>query len=165
MWLKYSDRPILLGEQVSRDQHAPVTCYGKPNGFWITDDTEDSWRSWCISEQFDLEQLTHVHQVELDERHIKILRTLDEIAEFNWQFSVTIPFPFHDKCIDWPEVARQYDGLIITPYQWSIRLDRDYSWYYIWDCASGCIWNAAAIRAIKLLFIDNDVVKAKREDD
>ena len=51
--------------------------------------------------------------------------------------------------IDWAEVASKYDGIIISPYQWSLRLDMEMMWYYGWDCASGCIWNISAIKELK----------------
>lgn len=42
-------------------------------------------------------------------------------------------------------MAHRYDGIIIAPYVWSLRLDIDFFWYYDWDCASGVIWNSAAV--------------------
>ena len=48
---------------------------------------------------------------------------------------------------NWDDVVRQYDGLIIAPYQWAKRCD--YSWYYGWDCASGVIWNLRAVASVK----------------
>lgn len=42
-------------------------------------------------------------------------------------------------------IGARYDGIVITPYVWSMRLDRSAFWYYGWDCASGCIWNASAV--------------------
>jgi hypothetical protein len=53
--------------------------------------------------------------------------------------------------IDWRRVASVYDGIIIAPYQWSRRLDGGARWYYGWDCASGCIWNATAIARVEHL--------------
>jgi hypothetical protein len=48
--------------------------------------------------------------------------------------------------IDWARVAEEYQGIIIAPYCWQRRLDGPaHSWYYGWDCASGCIWDAEAI--------------------
>ena len=55
---------------------------------------------------------------------------------------------FRDRYIDWPAVATDYPGLIIAPYQWSCRMSEFTRWYYGWDCASGCIWNADAIARV-----------------
>jgi hypothetical protein len=165
MWLKYSDSTILTGEQWDRDQDDDLGWYQKPRGFWITDDSpDDCWRKWCVSEQFNLENLTHKHEVVLDETDILILRTLAALARFNDEFLVEKwwgptghPRKYRNICMDWPAVAARYSGLIITPYQWSRRLDLSYSWYNPWDCASGCIWKARAILEIKLIEIDMEV--------
>ena len=67
---------------------------------------------------------------------------------------------WRDRCINWRAVAGDYAGLIITPYQWSRRLE-PYSWYYGWDCASGCIWDPSAITDIKLIEIDHEVARPR----
>lgn len=51
--------------------------------------------------------------------------------------------------IDWDAVAGTYQGIIITPYIWERRLG-DSAWYYSWDCASGCIWDPAAIGSLRV---------------
>lgn len=51
-----------------------------------------------------------------------------------------------------------------APYQWRRRNERGFSWYYGWDCASGCIWRASAIREIRLIEIDMDVGKTGEEE-
>jgi hypothetical protein len=163
MWLKYSSAPILPGEQWDRDQDRceETTSYSKPRGFWITDDSEDCWASWCLNEHFSLEDLTHKHEVVLDESNILILRSASDLDVFTHKFGFSRPWEYEgrkysDFCIDWRKVARRYDGLIITPYQWTKRLTLN--WYYPWDCSSGCIWRARAIIDVRLLEIDNTVL-------
>lgn len=168
MWLKYSDAPILAGEQYDVPQSHELGKYNKPLGFWITDDSKDCWRSWCIGEQFGLERLTHKHEIVLDESGILFLRTPCEILDFHDGYGVEKwwgpdgqPRKYRDWCIDWRRVAEQYAGIIITPYQWTLRLNAGTDWYYGWDCASGCIWKASAIREIRLIEIDRAVVTAR----
>lgn len=50
---------------------------------------------------------------------------------------------------DWENIAKEYDGIIIAPYQQSWRLI--FSWYHGLDCASGCIWNLDSIKEFKLI--------------
>lgn len=170
MWLKYSDEPILNGEQWTRNQTGRLSAHEKPRGFWITDDSEECWRSWCVGESWGLGGLTHKHRIDLDESRILILRSAYELDAFTNQFAVDnwwgpsgSPRKYRDRCIDWRNVATQHDGLIITPHQWSRRMSDDYSWYYGWDCASGCIWNAHAILGIHLIEIDHDIAKPREE--
>lgn len=42
--------------------------------------------------------------------------------------------------IDWPRLAREYDGIEIPSYLWQFRLHPGFLWFYGWDVASGCIW-------------------------
>jgi hypothetical protein len=54
--------------------------------------------------------------------------------------------------IAWDRLRERYQGLIVTPYIWERRLTMgngpDAMWYYFWDCASGCIWDPAAIASV-----------------
>ena len=165
MWLKYASAPI-VGELKDHEQSDNLSSYKKPRGCWITDDSEYCWRSWCIGENFSRESLTHKHEVVLDESNILILRSAVALDDFTQEFAVekywgpdNDPRRLCDLCIDWREVAKRYTGLIITPYQQSrrLRLAGGYSWYYSWDCASGCIWTAAAIKDIRLIEVDQAV--------
>ena len=157
MWLKYADAPIANEGLIDCEQSSGrPSSYKKPSGFWITDDSENCWRSWCMSERFSLESLTHKHEIVLDESNILILRCPYDLDDFSRDFGTS------HWCIDWPKVAARYDGLIITPYQWERRMDHD--WYYGWDCASGCIWKANAIKDIRLVAVDYEVAKPKESE-
>lgn len=37
--------------------------HAKPRGFWITDDSDDSWESWCLRENFCLDNLKHKFKI------------------------------------------------------------------------------------------------------
>jgi hypothetical protein len=124
---------------------------GKPTGLWISDDADDecSWPRWCRDEQYHLGSLALAHDI-----------VLKPTARLIWLCSVKDIDRFHGRFrsqgqhvgwrwIDWGEVARHAEGIVITPYQWERRLDGEASdWYYSWDCASGCIWDASAVEAI-----------------
>ena len=172
MWLKYWKEPITVAGLVDRIQDDDLGEYEKPRGCWITDDTEHCWRSWCVAEGFAMETLTHKHEVVLDESEILILRSAHELDDFTRQYGVRStwgppgqPNKYRRLCIDWREVAKQHSGIIITPYQWSRRLDAPYSWYYTWDCASGCIWKAGAIKDIRLIEIDHAVTRIGEKEE
>lgn len=158
MWLKYSDSEIALDQRRQYEQ-PDLGKYAKPHGFWITDDSEYCWRSWCVSNDFGLDRLTHRHEVEIDEARVLFLRsgadvwrfTRDHGVNHSWQGSSRT---WTDRCIDWRAVAKQYAGLIITPYIWECRLGEETSWYYGWDCASGCIWDASAILSVRLRSVE-----------
>lgn len=167
MWLKYDSAPILVGEQWSRSQPTTLREYGKPHGFWITDDSEDCWRSWCVANQHNLDGLTHKHEIVLDESNLLVLRSQIDVECFAEHYHAIKYWgennKWADRCIDWQRVASKYSGIIITPYQWRLRLANGFAWYYGWDCASGCIWDANAICDIRLIEIDDEIAAPKSE--
>lgn len=125
----------------------------KPAGLWVSDeDAEDSWSTWCRSEEFRLDGLKIAHAVTLaDDARILYLRGAADIDEFTRRYAIeSDPIAWKIYGIDWAAVGREYQGIVITPYVWSRRLDGP-GWYYGWDCASGCIWDPAAIASITVV--------------
>ena len=161
-------------------EHWPEEGSMKPYGLWISvEESEDdySWFDWCKGEQFRLEGLQYKYSVKLA-KDIKILhlQTAQDIQNFSIQYAANDPFDFgrssifnrtteYVYSISWKRVKAEYDGIIISPYQWSCRLSSGTSWYYPWDCASGCIWN---LDKVKLKFhseIDIESIKHKEESE
>lgn len=123
----------------------------KPRGFWVSvDEGGHGWAHWCESEGFRLAALKVVHDVVLVP-DARILLIPDEAAfdAFAAEYGSSDLPGRSDRCdrIDWPTVADRYQGIVIAPYLWSRRYDGGL-WYYGWDCASGCIWDAAAVASI-----------------
>ena len=129
----------------------------KPSGLWVSDDDcEDNWRAWCEAERFRLDSLACPHDVELAvAANVLILRTAFEIDAFTREWAVSDGTELSGRLhlwMAWDRLSERYQGLIITPYIWERRLSMgdgtDSMWYYAWDCASGCIWDPAAIASI-----------------
>lgn len=140
---------------------------GKPQGFWVSVKGENDWPEWCRGEQFREDYLATCHRVTLsDTAKIRVIQSADELFAFDDQYGVSWQIGDSDfslRRIDWECVAKDYDGIIIAPYIWSCRLggwDSTHNrknrsaqisdWYYGWDCASGCIWNANAIASVEV---------------
>lgn len=47
--------------------------------------------------------------------------------------------------IDWERVEAKWQGIVIAPFQTTLRRDPRCRWYFGWDCACACIWDADAI--------------------
>ncbi len=145
--LHYSRKPIALV--------APATqrgdCRGdKPYGFWVSVEGEYDWRSWCEAEGYGCPADALCYRTRLA-RRASILRLdcVDQLLHFTSKYK-------RGKCcgtrkINWARVAKEYDGIIISPYQWDLRYWDTVGWYWSWDCASGCIWGKGAVSSIKLL--------------
>ncbi len=160
----YGASPVL--QVRSAEQSGDGLGIGKPNGLWVSvEGNGDGWREWCIAEEFNLVSLTHVHDVLLAPS-ANVLRLTDasEIDAFTFQF-LKSNRQYSLDTIDWNRVARVYQGIIIAPYVWQRRLSRHSGWYYGWDCASGCIWDAATIASVTLREVaepDRAITNAER---
>lgn len=124
----------------------------KPAGFWVSVEGPDDWAHWCTSESFGLGKRTF--EVLLSPNaNILCLNSALDIDLFTQEYGMGYPglprLSMSNPGIDWKRVAEKHQGIIITPYIWSRRLDGGASWYYGWDCASGCIWDAEAIAEIR----------------
>ena len=147
--LHYSDQPLLSVHSV--EQVGGMAERGnKPNGLWVSVEGEDDWKSWCESEDFSTNSMNAVTEVVLAENsNVLVIETSAALLAFHDEFRA-LSDPPRFSSIRWPDVAAMYDGIIIAPYRWDHRLDGVASnWYYSWDCASGCLWNARAIYALK----------------
>jgi hypothetical protein len=161
----WSSDPVTL-----RGRSYPQSGHPKPNGLWF--DVNGSWKRWCEAAQFRLENLRCRHTVTvLDTSQVLFLRTAKEIDLFTREYGHNLsghiqPLQnsedlhafehqfgsdlFGDilkgfsNYIMWEEVAVKYSGIIIHPY--SRARSQTYLWYYGWNCAGGCIWDANAIR-------------------
>ena len=121
----------------------------KPNGIWVSVEGEYDWKCWCESENYELEHLAVSYEIELKEdANILHLKTSEEIFEFTKAYKN--PIRNYTYEIKWDEVKAQHQGIIISPYRWDCRLSLEASWYYTWDCASGCIWDLDCIKEFKL---------------
>lgn len=142
----YSFQPIKMALKIPQGSDT-----FKPRGLWVSDDDcPDNWKSWCESEEFGLERLTHIHDVKLvPNANIKIISLPEELDDLSHRFK-TADCREYFYSLDWASMRSFWDGLIITPYIWQRRLHGPATWYYSWDCASGCIWHPRAIESITL---------------
>lgn len=133
----YSQKPLVPS---SREQW----CWGrKPVGLWVSVVGDRDWREFCEIEDFRTGRVYVETDIHLTGRGRPILRirTADEFDGFHALYSGP---DIHETGvlggINWPVVSSNFGGIIIAPY----RFDRRYnpSWYYTWDCASGCLWDA-----------------------
>lgn len=122
----------------------------KPRGLWLSvEGNGDGWKDWCEGETFNLSALAYAHDVVLTPAaNILRLSKPEDIDVFSSQYSTKKPGLFFS--VNWPAVAQKYQGIIIAPYIWERRLSPGNEWYYAWDCASGCVWDVAAIESITL---------------
>lgn len=140
--------PMKCGE---REQRAG----SKPCGLWLSDDADEecSWPAWCKAEDFRTDWLRFQYRATLrPDANVLMLCSASEIDAFTEEFAVEIADLGRHRVhhVDWPIIATRWQGIIITPYQWSRSLDGPARWYYGWDCASGCVWDISAFERFEL---------------
>lgn len=143
----YSEHP--LGKIYSCGQGKTPNGLYKPRGLWVSVDNEkNNWPEWCNTEQFHIHRLTHKTKIILSENaNIIHLKSANDIDNFTIKYMLDheINSRLFVHIIDWNKVAQEYQGIIISPYCWERRFEESTQWYYMWNCASGCIWNKDAI--------------------
>lgn len=149
----FSDTPIaevLSAKQAWRDGRA--SAYEKPKGLWLSVDGEEGWDLWCSENSFGLGKLRHRVTLTPNANILLCSRAVD-LDNLTEKYGITVEYTasLRDVAVDWGSVAADYQGIIIAPYVWSRRLHDRYSWYYGWDCASGCIWDGDAVALIELV--------------
>lgn len=151
----FSKKP--LGTIKSKEQPGEQPGWAsqhKPFGLWVSVDGEDDWAAWCEAESFGIGHLRY--RIDLRDPGA-LLWITDELELLAFTERYDKPHSFSNghrsrkgEYIDWVRVAQDWPGMVIAPYIWSCRLRDGTGWYYGWDCASGCIWNASMIASTTL---------------
>lgn len=143
----YGAVPLVLDRGRAYEQR----IYHKPRGLWVSVTGEYDWPSWCRSEEFSLDRIEFENTITIAEgANILRLETVAQILDFHEEFRADMAAGLSGY-IDWGLVTSKYDGIIIAPYQWSLRMSDIAEWYYSWDVASGCIWNLNVIEVSETL--------------
>lgn len=159
-FLHYSEAPLTERHHASQRDPENRRPF-KPSGLWISVEGPHDWRQWCESEGFNPDRYRYQTVIELTGRGRRPVLTVrpDGLMRFtmgnrNHNSPLNniglppsqggVPAVSDIYAIDWQIVARRYSGIIIAPYSFEHRWTL--MWYYTWDCASGCLWDADAWR-------------------
>ena len=137
----FSHKPFTL----NRDEKYDVVGWNplKPDGLWLSDESDRGWKDWCEGCDFQMENLAHRADFEIDLSNILHIPTREALYQFHKDFRGKGEMNL--SLIDWARVKSKYGGIIVTPYQSTLHLAVDFLWYYGWDCASGCVWDLSAL--------------------
>lgn len=127
---------------------------GKPRGFWLSyEENNNGWFDFCIDQNFALDGLTYVYEVDVEDtllpiRGLEDLKILKELYPRRLlSFETTFPL---ETPIDWWKVAKYYPGVSFIPYDFNFRYAyQGYAWYNTIDCESAVVWDTTAIRSMK----------------
>jgi hypothetical protein len=120
----------------------------KPNGLWYEclDGSTIDWIEFCtVGGMGGAGRYDSSYDVILNDYEILFITDKNDFKKFEKMYGVQNARGRIDT-IDWPKVTSHYDGIEICPYRRDMRMDSD--WYYGWDVASGCVWNASGIKEL-----------------
>ena len=134
------------------------TIAPKPSGIWTSglygsgSKNNFFWSNWLESEKpnWGDPKKSRFFILKFDKSSILQINTIDKFDIFRKKYiyqKERNKYP-KDYVINWIEVAKEYKGINITPYQWNRR---ENEWYYTWDCASQCVWDYTAITDVQEL--------------
>ena len=139
-----AERRHVSAEPIERVYSVPKQVPGpKPRGLWY--DVDREWEKWCRSEDWGWPDRPFGYRLEIERTRILVISSVSALRHFTTMNGT------NDECrgwtINWANVASRYAGIEIAPYQWGCR--HVLSWYYGWDVASGCIWDASVVQSIE----------------
>ena len=152
--IHFSEKPLTEVRSVAQGKSNSGPY--KPCGLWVSVEGGKShgWFAWCQSERYGLQGFVHQTEIVLrgDARvvWIKTARELDAFTD-EYERRDDPDYPRYAREPDWARVADRFQAIIIAPYLWSRRMHKRTRWYYTWDCASGCIWDSAAVASLASL--------------
>ena len=124
----------------------------KPKGLWYS--CNEEWKEWVMFEMPNWwESYNFKYNIQVNLNSMLAIRTLDELLAFEKKYIGNPKSSYYGssfKAIDWGLVANDYAGIEICPYQYQARFNHD--WYYGWDIASGCIWDASAFISVNEVY-------------
>src|SRR5437016_4649495 len=121
----YSNAPLITVHSVEQPekQEGWGSPY-KPQGLWLSVDGEADWPNWCRSETFALEKLAKRYRIDLTDAESLLWLTTDvDLLDFTERYGKHLELGGHTfvgHYLDWQRVAREYPGMVIAPYQWSL---------------------------------------------
>ena len=128
-------------------------AFFKPKGLWFADTlTDESWAQWCLDNEFDGNWEYEYLLTFTEDANILYINNTDQLHSFHRKYCS------EGYKVHWYLVASLFDGIVISPYQWSCRMSLD--WYYSWDIASACIWNTR--KSIELSLVNSNSATASR---
>lgn len=137
----------------------------KPMGLWFG--FGDAWIERCQSSTPRWVKPCN-YQVMLNGANLLVLKTNADFLTFNKRYKadyyeengIRVNGLVIMRGIDWPKIAREYDGIEMPIYLWRFRLHPEFMWFYGWDCASGCVWN---LSQIELRYVEKTTRAAGRQ--
>ena len=148
--------------------------YLKPDGLWFA--CGNDWIRFMLENDYKQDAYNYLYEVKIDTTNVLFIKSFSALEKFNKEYSYKVRTTFvafdvidgKDKkvtetysYIDWTGVSKKYNGIIICPSFldkiWKLTESKPsiinkFFWYYLWDVASGVIWNKEAFQSAKMIY-------------
>lgn len=150
--LHYSKMPV--GPIKSVRQRVDYQTGARPGGLWVSVPGENDWPAHCQEHGQEPGRLCYKVVLKPSAKLLTLSSGLDIMA-FVTKYRFNPGHKWRSARakggIDWPNVAVHYDGILIVPFQCSLRNRPNLPWYHGWGGAGGCIWEHRCFDAITLV--------------
>jgi hypothetical protein len=155
-----TDIPNLTIDKLRDLSNEQTATKRKPKGVWYG--FGDEWLDFLHREGYweysrkKGEYDKYRYKLYVDTSNIAVINNLEEADRFHDEFKYEDPNHSGVQGINWPKVAQTYMGVEIPNFaalyteKYDEMRNRWFN-YSSWDLSSGCIWNPAAIKRIKLI--------------
>lgn len=126
--------------------------YQKPSGLWYA--CGDGW-IYFTQHDYKSARGNYFYKIKLS-GNILYIKSDEDFKKFNDQYGFDLRSEKGYE-INWPEVAKQYDGIEICPHNNTAK--HRYPWYHYWDVASGCVWNSNTISHVEEIFTSEEEIE------
>lgn len=120
----------------------------KPRGLWYQ--IKDSLFKWG-----EINWGKHIYEVKIDTKCICKISNFKQLEEFHNKYGEVFSKKHGLETINWKKVTKEYCGIEIINYNKIIHsLTKKnsfgkYSWFYLFDFNSGCIWEVDAVKKVE----------------
>ncbi len=126
----------------------PVHGFPKPKngGLWTSPvGSENGWREWCISENFNVGSLEKNFRLEVSTEKLLIIDCYEDFVDAMISTNIMKLGQYEPPYIEWSELLKKYDGIWLTVKGESeTRYAHPYN-LYGWDCETVFLFNEKPI--------------------
>jgi hypothetical protein len=150
--------PSPLGSLRDGDQDHATDYGAKPDGLWFSvgnvSDCGSDWRALCEerakTDGWSLDCLKYQTEI-FFAKDANILWIQDAVGIDSLTAEYGRIRRDGRQSVDWHRIAKEFEGIIISPMCHDRRDYEQARWYACWQCSSGCVWQARAVQTLRPL--------------
>lgn len=165
MWIHFTPTEI---SEINDAKQTDCLIPNKPSGLWVIDrEFSLGWLEYAHRHSLKSREWRFGYQIQLAEvANIKWVQSRDDMRELSARYPYqhgegelpySPPLAFR-YLISWASLAKDYDGIIVSPYMpWentgaAEAMNSAAEPYSLWDFPGGCIWRERAVERVAQIY-------------